>query len=158
MRESVKAGMGFGVTSGVLTTIGLMAGLYAGSHSATIIIGGVLTIAVADALSDSFGMHISQEARKKHSPKNVWSAALSTFLTKLVIASSFIAPLIFFALEEAVLAAVAWGIALLSAESYFIAKQGAEGPAKIILGHIALAAVVVAASYLIGSWAGAAFA
>ena len=32
MRESVKTGISFGLTSGVITTLGLMVGLHSGTH------------------------------------------------------------------------------------------------------------------------------
>jgi hypothetical protein len=50
------------ITSGVITTLGLIVGLNSGTASKEIIIAGVLTIAIADSLSDALGMHISQEA------------------------------------------------------------------------------------------------
>lgn len=59
MRTSWKTGISFGLTSGVITTLGLMAGLYSGTHSRAIVIGGILTIAIADAMSDALGIHVS---------------------------------------------------------------------------------------------------
>lgn len=37
----------------------LMAGLHSGTHSRAIVIGGILTIAIADAMSDALGIHVS---------------------------------------------------------------------------------------------------
>ncbi|MCR4290314.1 MAG: hypothetical protein NUV86_08670, partial [Candidatus Scalindua sp.] len=62
MKESLKTGIIFGLTSGTITTLGLMIGLYSGTNSRCIVIGGILTIAVADSLSDALGIHISEEA------------------------------------------------------------------------------------------------
>ena len=42
MRPSWKTGVSFGLTSGVITTLGLMVGLYSGTHSRTVVIGGIL--------------------------------------------------------------------------------------------------------------------
>ena len=53
MKQSLKTGFSFGLTSGVITTLGLMVGLNAGTHSRLAVIGGIVTIAVADALSDA---------------------------------------------------------------------------------------------------------
>ncbi|MFB6357478.1 MAG: hypothetical protein ABEJ96_00270, partial [Thiohalorhabdaceae bacterium] len=61
MRESLRAGLNFGMTSGVITTLGLMVGLHSGTRSALAVIGGILTIAVADSLSDAMGVHVSKE-------------------------------------------------------------------------------------------------
>ena len=59
MKESVKKGFGFGLTSGVITTLGMMVGLNASTGSRTAVIGGIIAIAIADAFSDAVGMHIS---------------------------------------------------------------------------------------------------
>ena len=56
MKESLKTGITFGLTSGVITTLGLMVGLHSGTGSRIAVIGGILTIAVADAFSDALGI------------------------------------------------------------------------------------------------------
>ncbi len=43
--------MFFGATSGVITTVGLIACLYAGTESVVAVLGGILVIAVTDAMS-----------------------------------------------------------------------------------------------------------
>jgi hypothetical protein len=59
MKHLKKIGLSFGLTSGLITTLGLMIGLNSGTNSKLVVIGGILTIAVADSLSDSLGIHIS---------------------------------------------------------------------------------------------------
>ena len=83
MKVSYKVGLSFGLTSGIITTLGLMVGLAIGTELRLVVIGGIITIAVADALSDAFGMHLSQEASHK-SHKHVWESTLATFLSKFV--------------------------------------------------------------------------
>ena len=68
MKHSVKTGFTFGLTSGIITTLGLMVGLHSGTHSPRAVIGGILTIAIADAFSDALGIHLSEESRNIHSP------------------------------------------------------------------------------------------
>jgi hypothetical protein len=62
MKESLRTGISFGLTSGTITTLGLMIGLYSGTNSRGIVIGGILTIAIAIAhpLSDALGIHVYQ--------------------------------------------------------------------------------------------------
>ena len=62
MKKSLKTGISFGLTSGTITTLGLMIGLNSGTNSRGIVIGGILTIAIADSFSDALGIHISEEA------------------------------------------------------------------------------------------------
>jgi hypothetical protein len=48
MKESLKTGITFGLTSGTITTLGLMIGLFSGTNLRGIVIGGILTIAITD--------------------------------------------------------------------------------------------------------------
>ena len=41
MKDSIKKGFSYGVTSGVITTLGLMVGLNASTHSQLVVVGGV---------------------------------------------------------------------------------------------------------------------
>ena len=62
MKNSLKKGYSFGLTSGIITTLGLIVGLNSSTGSKLVVIGGIITIAIADAMSDALGMHISQES------------------------------------------------------------------------------------------------
>ncbi|MBW1641510.1 MAG: VIT1/CCC1 transporter family protein, partial [Deltaproteobacteria bacterium] len=73
MKRSLRKGISFGLTSGTITTLGLMVGLHSGTHSRMVVIGGILTIAVADAFSDALGIHISAESENECSPKEIWT-------------------------------------------------------------------------------------
>ncbi len=82
MNLSIKKGVGFGLTSGIITTLGLIVGLNSGTHSKAVIIGGIVIIAVSDALSDALGIHVSEEAENIHSRQKIWEATIFTFLAK----------------------------------------------------------------------------
>jgi len=130
MRQSLKTGFSFGLTSGVITTLGLMVGLHSGTHSKLAVMGGILTIAIADAFSDALGIHVSQESQNRHSKRSIWEATVVTFLSKFVFALTFIAPIMFFELSKAILISVVWGLSILSIFSYVIAKPQKENPWK----------------------------
>jgi len=74
MRHSLKVGFSFGLTSGIITTLGLMVGLHSGAHSKLVLIGGVLTIAIADAFSDALGIHMSEESENRHTTRETWES------------------------------------------------------------------------------------
>ena len=44
MNNSLKAGLGFGITSAVITTLGLMVGLLESTDSKLAVIAGIITI------------------------------------------------------------------------------------------------------------------
>lgn len=152
MNDGARTGLYFGATSGVITTIGLIAGLNAGTHSVTAVLGGILVIAVADSLSDALGIHLAEEADPDTSHGHVWSATVSTFLTKFVFAITFAIPVLLLPLWPAVLASVAWGLFVIAVLSYFIARSQDSPPLAIITEHVLIAIIVVVASHYIGAW------
>ena len=148
MKSSLKTGFSFGLTSGVITTLGLMVGLNAGTHSKLVVLGGILTIAVADAMSDALGIHISEESGGEHTHKEVWQSTLSTFFTKFIFALTFVVPVLLFELSTAIIVAVFWGLLCLSVLNYYIAKKGEK--TKVILEHLLIAVVVIIVTHLVG--------
>ena len=150
MRHSLEVGASFGLTSGVITTLGLIVGLYAGTQSKLAVVGGVVTIAIADALSDALGIHISEESENKHTPKEIWVATLATFVTKFFISSTFLAPILLMELQSAVIFSVIWGIATLTALSYWLAVMQRVNPWMVIGEHLAVAAAVVIVAHYLG--------
>ena len=152
MNHPIKKGFSFGLTSGIITTLGLIVGLHSGTHSKLVIIGGVLVIAVADALSDALGIHISEESENKHSPREVWESTISTFLSKLIFALTFIIPIILFKLSLAIIISIIWGISLIGIFSYYIARQQKVKPFHVILEHVFIAIIVIIATHYIGNF------
>ena len=152
IKQSFKTGLSFGLTSGIITTLGLMMGLYSGTRSQVMVIGGILIIVVADALSDSLGIHISEESRGGYSQKEIWESTITTFFSKFFVALTFLIPILIFQLWTAVIISALWGLFLIGIFSFYIAKQQGRKPLWIILEHIVIAVLVIAATYYIGSW------
>jgi len=91
-RHTLRVRFSFGLTSGVITTLGLMMGLYSGTHSRLAVIAGILTIALADSLSDATGIYLSEESENVHSKREIWESTLFTFVFKALFTSTFIFP------------------------------------------------------------------
>ena len=151
-KHSVKVGLSFGTTSGIITTLGLMVGLNSSTHSQLVVIGGVLTIAIADALSDALGIHVSEESEGKHSAKEIWQSTIATFLSKFIFAISFIVPILLFQLGTAITVSIIWGLFVLGVISYYIAKQDKVKPWKVVMEHLLIALVVVVITNYVGEW------
>ncbi|MFA9459535.1 hypothetical protein [Thiohalorhabdus methylotrophus] len=152
MQSSLKAGLHFGLTSGVITTLGLVVGLHAGTRSQLAVIGGILTIAVADALSDAMGVHVSREAEEIYLDRELWLATGATFGAKLVIALTFLVPVVLLPLPWSILVSVVWGLGLITGLSYLIARSRRVAPARVVLEHLLLALLVVGIAYALGLW------
>ncbi len=149
MKESLRTGITFGLTSGTITTLGLMIGLYSGTNSRSVVIGGILTIAIADSLSDALGIHVSEEANHTRTTLQVWVATVATFLSKLY-AITFVIPVLLFSLPVAININLAWGFTLLTILSYYLAKSQGVKPWKVILEHLMITTVVVALTHFLG--------
>ena len=152
MRKSFKTGIAFGLTSGAITTLGLMVGLNAGTHSRLVVIGGILTIAIADAFSDSLAIHISKESENNSSNQQIWAATLATLLSKFLFALTFLLPVLFFKLSVAIIVSLVWGLSVLALLSYIIAKTQGEKSWKVILEHLAIAVLVITVTHMTGQW------
>ena len=155
--DGARTGLFFGATSGVITTIGLIVGLNSGTQSITAVLGGILVIAVADAMSDALGIHLAEEANPNTDHLHVWAATIVTFLTKFVFSISFAIPLLLLPLGTAVIASVVWGLFVIVVLSYFLARSQDESPFAIIAEHVAIAALVLVFSHYIGVWVAATF-
>jgi VIT1/CCC1 family predicted Fe2+/Mn2+ transporter len=135
--DGVRTGLFFGATSGVITTLGLITGLNAGTQSITAVLGGILVIAVADSMSDH---------------EHVWQATITTFLAKFVFALSFAVPLLLLPLGPAVMASICWGMLVIIVLSYLLARSQNQSPWLIIIEHTGIAMLVVVLSHFIGVW------
>ena len=156
--HSIQVGMSFGLVSGVITSLGLVVGLAVGTQSRIAVIGGIVTIAFADSLSDALGIHISEEAESIHSPVEVWVATGVTFMAKAAVAGSFLLPVLLLQLEDAVWISVAWGMASVTALSWYLARRQATGRALVVAEHVGVAVLVVVVSALVGRWVSTTFA
>jgi VIT1/CCC1 family predicted Fe2+/Mn2+ transporter len=157
MKNSFKVGMGFGLSSATITTLGLIMGLESSTGSRLAIIGGILTIAIADSFSDALGVHIAKESEGNFSKKEIWQATLTTFLFKAVFAASFLIPILLLPLHIALGAALAWGAVILFAQSYQLAREAKVKAAPVILEHLSIAAVVVLLTHYLGRLIAASF-
>lgn len=158
MEQSIKVGLSFGITSGIITTLGLIVGLNAGTASKMVVIGGILTIAIADAASDALGIHISQESEKDISVREIWISTIATFITKFVFALTFVVPVLLLDLSTAIWASIAWGILTLSIFSYYIATQKGERPWGAITEHVTIALLVIITTNFVGNFISSVFA
>ncbi|UCD03627.1 MAG: hypothetical protein JSW73_03745 [Candidatus Woesearchaeota archaeon] len=152
MRESVRTGFCFGTTSGIITTLGLMVGLHAGTKSQLAVVGGVLIIAIADAFSDALGIHVSEESENRHTTKELWESTFCTFGSKFIFALTFIIPLLLFELYTAIIVSVIWGLFLLGVLSFYIGVKEKTKTWKVVAEHLVIAIIVIIITHYVGDW------
>jgi len=152
MNKSLLAGLGFGLTSAVITTLGLMIGLNASTGSKLAVIGGILTIAFADAFSDALGVHVAKETEEGAIAKEVWAATGFTFLFKFIFALTFLIPVLLLPLAPAMIVSIIWGLSILSILSFWLAKSQGQSRWESLGEHLGVAILVLVLSNTVGHY------
>lgn len=153
--HQLVTGISFGLTSGVITALGMIVGLYFATYSKLAVVAGTITMAIADGLADGAGQHMSEEAeieggKAKHTQREVWLTTLFTFLSVCGSILSFIPFFLIFPLKTAIFVGIGWGMLLLVVFNYMMAKAKKENALVVIAEHVALAVFVIVVSYFVG--------
>lgn len=148
--KSATRGFSFGLTSGIITTLGMIIGLESATRSNIIIIAGILSIAIADAFSDSLGMHISEEAQAEHKTKEIWKATVYTFCAKFFFAILFIIPFALLNIDNAIAISLLFGLGIITCYSYIIAKKQGNSPWRAVGEHLAISFTVIILTHFVG--------
>jgi VIT1/CCC1 family predicted Fe2+/Mn2+ transporter len=140
----------FGSAAAIITNTSLIVGLGSARAGKGPILGSLLTIALADNISDSLGIHLYKETERCGERLTVLSTALN-FLSRLLVSASFIAIVLFFSIPQSIPIAVVWGLLLLILLSYIITKSNRANSVQEIAKHVLVALIVIALSRLFGS-------
>jgi VIT1/CCC1 family predicted Fe2+/Mn2+ transporter len=151
IKQSLKTGVSFGLTSGIITTLGLLVGLSSGTHSKTAVLGGILIIAIADSMSDALGIHMSEESDRNKNHREIWESTFSTFIAKFLTALTFVLPVLIFDLSLAVIFCIVWGFTLIAILSSIIAKQHKENIKEVLIEHLTITILVVFFTHFLGN-------
>jgi hypothetical protein len=135
----LEKGAGFAITTSVTTILGVMAGLY-NFEVPGIILGSILLIALADSLSDAFGIHVFEETGKS---KHILTAPVSAFLFKFLVSLSFFFIVLF--VDPFLPVCIFWGMILITLFTYYTTQSF-----KAVFEHLALLCLVVVLSYFLG--------
>jgi hypothetical protein len=157
LNDAARTGLSFGITSGLITTMGLIVGLHSGTHSRLAVIGGILTIAVADAFSDALGIHVAQESQNHHSTNAIWTSTFATLFAKFFSALTFMVPILLLPMQTAIVASVLWGLLLLGGISFYVAKERGVSPWPVVGEHVLIALVLVGITHYLGEWIAGSF-
>lgn len=142
----------FGITSGILTTIGVLTGVNSATDSRLSVIAAIIAIAVADSCSDAFGIYLSKISERGVSRKLALRYATGTLAAKFFFPLTFIIPILIFPLRVGVGIDVLWGLAALSLLSVEQAIVAQKSILKTVLRNIVLAELIVFLSTLVGSF------
>jgi len=139
-----------GSSAAIITNASLIVGLGSTGAGKGPILGGLLTIALADNISDSLGIHLYKESEGC----GVRLSALATglnFLSRLLVSLSFVAVVLILPLSQAILVGIVWALLLLIFISYLITKSDHENSISEIIKHVLVAVFVIVLSRCVGS-------
>ena len=150
-RRRYETKFSFGATSAIITNLGIITGLDTLIHPKLSIIVGILTVALADNIADSFGIHIYQES-ECIDIKEVWFSTFTNFLTRILVSFTFVILVALLPISLAMPCSIFWGLALLAVMSYIIAKERKVNPYSAIFEHIIIAVLVIILSHFAGRY------
>ncbi|HET8569597.1 MAG TPA: hypothetical protein VFM93_11510 [Candidatus Limnocylindria bacterium] len=135
----------------------LIFGLDAATATKSTIVGGRLIVALADNLTDALSMHIYQESERRLEQREAFVATWSHFVTRLLLALTFVLLVVLFPIASAAVASAVWGLSLLVALTWALARERKVSFAVELGKHCALALAVILASRGIGAFITARF-
>jgi VIT1/CCC1 family predicted Fe2+/Mn2+ transporter len=138
----------FGATSAVMTGVAIIIGLSGTVNAKMNIIIALLIIAVADNVTDSFGIHIHQESQSAPA-KEVRRTTFMNFLARLLITAIFIFFIVLLPLGLAMVLSIILGLSVIVSLSYVISIHRKVSPYRVILQHLLLAVIVIVVSFLL---------
>lgn len=144
----------FGITSGVITTLGVLVGVITATDSKLATVAAILTVAVADAVSDALGIYSAKETEKGVSERTIWRITQASFWTKFTSSVIFIIPMIFFNQILAILISVIAGFTLLFWLGAVVGKIRNKKTLVSSLEHAILGLIVVFVTFLLGRFLG----
>ena len=125
----------FGSSAAIITDVSLLVGLGSAPTGKGPILVGLLTIAVADNISDSLGIHLYKESEGVGERLSILSTALN-FLSRLLISCTFIAIVLVLSLPQAILVGLVWGLLLIVLISYLLSRANRDNPITEIAKHV----------------------
>jgi hypothetical protein len=139
-----------GATAAIITSMGLIAGLAQAGTARASIVAGLLIIAIADNISDSFSIHIYKESEGA-SRRDVDSYTYGNFAARLVLVFTFILIVLLLPSYTALIVSSVWGLVLLAILSYVIAQRRKTNALRLVVWHLVVALMVIGGSRLLGS-------
>ena len=140
----------FGCSAAIITNTSLIVGLGSAGAGKGPIIGGLLTIALADNISDSLGIHMYKETEGCGEKLSLLATSLN-FLARLLISFSFITIVLIFPISQTTSIVIVWGLFLLTVLSYLITRKNNQNSISEIIKHVLVAVIVIVVSYYVGN-------
>lgn len=154
MNSSLRQGMFFGANSGIITTVGLITGLVQTNISKNYLIISIMSLAIADSISEAYGMYISKKAEDKDDDsKNPMYALIGLLIMKFLIVVSFLIPFLFsksLKYYKNLYWVIGWALFLISIVDYNISELRDESFIGYLIPHAMILFLVIYLTRLFG--------
>jgi vacuolar iron transporter family protein len=137
----------FGVISAIMTGLAIIIGLSNSVNAKINIITALLILAIADNLSDSFGINVHEESNYIPSG-NTRKIVVNNFIVRLLTCLVLVIIVLVFPMNLVILISIIFGIVMLILLSYFIAKNKKINPFKTISRYLILAIIIMLLGFL----------
>ena len=152
--NDTRQGIFFGINSGVLTTVGVIAGISQTTTNPMFVVVSVLSLAISDCVGEAYGMYLSKKA-EKISDNNFGPvvAMISMFIAKFLTVVCFLIPLLFawnLKYYKNLIWPVLYSAFMLIIIDIKLSKMRGEDVKKYLASHAVLLFVVVLSTRFIG--------
>jgi VIT1/CCC1 family predicted Fe2+/Mn2+ transporter len=141
----------YGATAGIVTSLALIVGLDAATATEAAIVSGLLIVALADNLTDALSIHIFQESERLEA-REAFRTTLTNVGTRLFISLTFVLVVVLLPMASALVVSVIWGLSLIVALTYILARERKVSVTIEIAKHVSVALVIILVSRAIGVW------
>ncbi len=154
MNSSLRQGMFFGANSGIITTVGLITGLVQTKISKNYLIISIISLAIADSISEAYGMYISKKAEDtEDDSQNPFFALIGLLIMKFFIVISFLIPFAFsdsLKYYKNLYWIVGWSLFLISLVDYNISELRDEPLLSYLIPHTIILFLVIYLTQMFG--------
>ena len=138
-----------GSSAAIMTNISLIVGMGTARAGKVSILSGLFTVALADNISDSLGVHLYKES-EGYAERLSSLATVLNFLSRLLVSLTFVAIVLIFPLSQAIIVGIVWTLLLLTLISYLVTRSNQENSILQIIRHVLIAAIVILLSWGVG--------
>ena len=154
MNKDARQGVFFGINSGIITTVGLIAGISQTTTNPLFIVISVLSIAISDGVGESYGIFLSKKAENTNdNGSGPLISLVSLFTAKFITVVFFLFPLLFYwnlTYYKNLVWPLLWSVFMLTIIDYKLSRMRGEKIQKFLVPHYILLAIVVIITKYIG--------
>lgn len=153
--KDTRQGLFFGINSGILATVGLIAGIAQTTSNPMFIIVSVASLSISDTLAEGYGMYLSKKAEDTNATGyGPIFSMVSILLVKTFIMMFFLLPLLF-CWDLRVFKNLMWPIAysaiVLIVIDIQLGKLRNEPPTKYLIAHLLILIVILISTKMLGN-------